>query len=120
MAIDPISLTAAYHAAINALDFKAIENCFAPDIVYNSAGIGSIDGRDAVMSAFLSYFERFPDQVASDESIEQTGMLQARSIWTIVATNNQTGDIVQRSGEEVVTFDLFGKIVKVEVVDEIR
>lgn len=118
MAIDPVSLTVAYHAAINALDFKTIENCFAPDIVYNSAGIGSIHGRDAVMSAFLSYFERFPDQVATDESIEKTGRLQARAIWTIVATNNQTGYIIQRFGEETLTFDASGRILKVEVVDE--
>jgi hypothetical protein len=72
------------------------------------------------MSAFVSYFERFPDQVATDESIEQTGRLQARSIWTIVATNNQTGNVIRRSGEETLTFDLFGKIVNVEVVDETR
>lgn len=118
MAIDPVSLTVAYHAAINALDFETIENCFAADILYNSAGIGSIHGRDAVMSAFLSYFERFPDQVATDESIEQIGRLQARSLWTIVATHDQTGNIIQRSGEEILTFDVFGSIVKVEVVDE--
>ncbi|WP_245423895.1 nuclear transport factor 2 family protein [Methylovirgula sp. 4M-Z18] len=117
MTIDPVALTAAYHAAINALDFEMVDGFFAANVVYHSDGIGSLYGRASVMSSFKSYFERFADQTATDEKIEQMDPRAARAIWTLTATDTSTGEPIQRRGEEIVTFDEAGTIIKVYVVD---
>jgi ketosteroid isomerase-like protein len=114
--IEPDEILRRYHAAINALDFGAIEAMFAADIVYSSDGIGGIvSGRDSVIAAFRAYFEQYPDQHAEDEAVETLSATMARSIWTLRATNAQTGASYSRQGTETVTIDGSGKIVRIAV-----
>jgi tRNA A37 threonylcarbamoyladenosine modification protein TsaB len=42
---DPRKRLEEYHAALDRLDFDAIEAMFAPDAVYVSNGVGSFMGR---------------------------------------------------------------------------
>lgn len=117
MSFDPIEAIRAYHAAIDALDFETIGECFAPEVLYISNGVGEIAGRAAVLEAFQRYFSIFRDQVAEDDLVEALSPTVGRSLWRLKATNAQTGEISTRSGEEVVTFNEDGKIVRVDVVD---
>ena len=115
---DPAEAVRAYHAAIAALDFDAVEAFFAGQAVYRSAGTGgTVEGKAAILAAFRRYFAEFPDQHAEDTLIERLGPDKARSLWRLKATSEETGLVSQRSGEEIVTFDTAGKIVLVDVRD---
>jgi ketosteroid isomerase-like protein len=115
---DPVEQTIAYHAAINALDFSAIEAFLAEDAVYVSGGVGgTIAGRAPIMAAFRRYFTAYPDQVAEDSEIVAVGPQAARAVWQLKATHAETGEPLIRGGAETVTFDDAGRIVRVEVTD---
>jgi ketosteroid isomerase-like protein len=116
--LDPVEHLVVYHNAINALDFAVIEAFFAEDAVYVSGGVGGqIDGRDAIMAVFRKYFDAYPDQVAEDTLVEKVGPLAARSVWQLGATDSQTGEKMIRKGEETVTFNEAGRIIRVDVTD---
>ena len=115
---DPVETVRAYHAAIDAIDFDAVERFFADAAVYRSAGTGGVvEGKAAILAAFRRYFSEFPDQRAEDSLFERTGPNTVRSLWSLKATSEETGTISERSGEQIVTFDAAGKIVLVEVRD---
>jgi hypothetical protein len=115
---DSIARLIAYHDAINALDFATIEAMFADNAVYDSGGLGGVvTGRDAIMEGFRSYFDLYPDQVSEDTLIEPVGERVIRSVWKLVASHRLAGEKLIRSGEEIVTFDHAGLIVRVEVTD---
>jgi hypothetical protein len=113
-----IDKLAAYHDAINALDFAMIEAMFAENAVYDSGGLGGVvEGRGPIMAGFRSYFDLYPDQVSMDSVIEPVGERAIRSVWKLVATHRLTGEKLIRAGEEIVTFDEAGRIARVEVKD---
>lgn len=115
---DPVKQTIVYHDAINALDFAAIETSFAEDAVYVSGGVGgTIEGRTAIMAAFRRYFATYPDQVAEDTEIGAVGSHAARAVWRLTASHTETGEKLVRAGEETVTFDADGRIIRVDVRD---
>lgn len=115
---DPVALLISYHAAITALDFERIESLFAENVIYVSGGVGGvISGRTAVLAAFRKYFEAYPDQVSRDTSVGLVADNAARSVWELKATHSRTGEKLIRNGEETVTFDAGGRIVRVEVTD---
>jgi hypothetical protein len=115
---DPMARLIAYHDAINALDFATIEAMFAENAVYDSGGLGGVvEGRGPIMAGFRSYFDLYPDQVSEDTLIEPVGEQAIRSVWKLTATHRLTGDKLVRSGDEIVTFDHAGMIVRVEVAD---
>ena len=118
MLFDPVARLVAYHDAINDLDFSTIAAMFAANAVYDSGGLGGVvSGRDPIMAGFRSYFDTYPDQVAEDSVIEPLDGLRVRSVWTLTATHRVTGDRLVRAGEEIVTFDEKGAILRVEVTD---
>ena len=115
---DPVKQTVVYHDAINALDFATIEASFAEDAVYVSGGVGGrIEGREAIMAAFRSYFATYPDQVAEDTEIEAVGENAVRAVWRLTASHSETGEKLIRTGEETVTFNADGRIIRVDVTD---
>ncbi|RJG45974.1 MULTISPECIES: nuclear transport factor 2 family protein [unclassified Mesorhizobium] len=114
--VEPAEILRRYHAAINALDYHAIEAMFAADIVYDSGGVGGlISGRDAVMAAFKTYFAEYPDQVSEDLSVETLSPNTARSVWALQATSATTGAPYKRQGTETITLDEDGRIIRVDV-----
>lgn len=115
--IDPSGLLRRYHAAVNALDFDAIGACFAENARYGSNGIGEISGRAAIMASFRRYFARHGDQTAGDSLVEDVSANAARAVWWLRATDSETGSSVERRGEEIVTFDADGLIIRVDVTD---
>jgi ketosteroid isomerase-like protein len=118
MAFDLVSRLVAYHEAIAALDFAAIEAMFSPDAVYDSGGLGGVvEGRAAIMEGFRTYFDTYPDQVSKDSVVEALDSVRVRSVWHLTATHSRTGERLVRAGEEVVTFDETGHILRVEVND---
>lgn len=118
MAFDPVARLVAYHHAINELDFSTIEAMFAEDAVYDSGGLGGVvSGRGPIMDGFRAYFDAYPDQVAEDSLVEALDGLRVRAIWSLTATHRATGDKRGRSGEEIVSFDAAGRILRVEVTD---
>lgn len=115
---DPIARLTAYHDAINALDFAFIEAMFADNAVYDSGGLGGVvAGRAPIMEGFRRYFDLYPDQVSEDSRVEHLGENQVRSVWRLTATHRITGEKLIRAGEEIVTFDEAGRIIRVEVTD---
>ncbi|MCF3640125.1 nuclear transport factor 2 family protein [Rhizobium sp. TRM95111] len=118
MAFDPAERHRLYHDAIERRDFAEIRNLFAEDAVYASPGTGGVtEGRDAILAAFRAYFETFADQVASDSLVEALSPFSSRALWSLRATNGATGAVVERTGEEIVTFDDDGAIVRIAVED---
>ena len=117
MTFDPVAAAKRYLDAVNDLDFRVIEDFYAEDAVYGSVKVGGLKGRDAILAAFRTYFETYPDQQAVDELIEAVSPLAARAVWRLKATNAQTGEPLIRFGEETITFNAEGKIVSVEVTD---
>ena len=67
MTFDPVAAAKRYLDAVNDLDFSVIEDFYAQDAVYGSVKVGGLKGRDAIMAAFRTYFETYPDQQAVDE-----------------------------------------------------
>ncbi len=116
-ALDTVALVRRFHAAINMLDFAAMEAFFTEDATYSSGKIGSLKGRAEIMAAFRRYFGEYPDQIAQDSLIEPLSPVSARSIWYLTATSRLTEKQLRREGEEIVTFDHDGRIVSVEVTD---
>lgn len=118
MAFDPIARLIAYHDAINALDFSIIEAMFAEHAVYDSGGLGGVvTGRGPIMEGFRSYFHAYPDQVSEDSVVELLDGLRVRSVWRLSASHSVTGARLVRAGDEIVTFDDEGLIIRVEVTD---
>lgn len=119
-AFDPVAALRHYHAAIDSLDFEAIEAFFAPDAEYVSDGVGAIVvGRGAIMEAFRGYFACYGDQVSKDEEVATLSPHSAWSRWRLEATHAVSGLPLSRSGEETVHFDADGKILRVEVKDDV-
>ena len=114
---DPCALAERYYSAVNALDFDAIEAFFAEDAVYHSVKVGSLDGRAEILAAFRRYFAEYPDQVARNSLVEALSPLSVRAVWSLTATSATTGQPFERQGEEILTFDEAGKILRVEVID---
>lgn len=79
--------------------------------------VGGLRGREAILAAFRTYFETYPDQQAVDELIEAVSPLAARAVWRLKATHALTGEPLIRFGEETITFNADGRIVSVEVTD---
>jgi ketosteroid isomerase-like protein len=117
MSLNPVAALIAYHAALDAHDVDVVETLMAEDATYESAGIGLVQGREAIISAMRKYFASHTDHHAWDDHVEQTGPQSARSIWHIKATNDATGEHYHRRGEEEVTFDAAGKMMRVVVLD---
>lgn len=116
-ALDIVDTVERYHAAVNALDFDAIESFLTETVVYVSDGVGVFEGRDAVMEGFRAYFAEYGDQVAEDDLIEAMSERAVRSIWKLTATSSKTGQKLVRAGEETVFLDRDGFIEKVIVRD---
>ncbi|TWF57181.1 nuclear transport factor 2 family protein [Neorhizobium alkalisoli] len=117
MKVDPVELAWQFHEAINAIDFAAIEEFFAEDATYVSNGVGDLKGRAEIMAAIRGYFADYPDQEADDELIELVSPMAARAVWSLTATHSGTGKPLERRGEETITFNEEGRVVRVEVTD---
>ncbi|MDE1996546.1 MAG: nuclear transport factor 2 family protein, partial [Rhizobiaceae bacterium] len=117
MIFDPAERITIFHDAINRLDYEAIEDFFAPDATYVSNGVGSLAGREAIMEAFRGYFDKYPDQTAVNSLVETLTPLSGRAVWSVRATNSKTGTPLVREGEETITFDEDGRVVRVDVTD---
>ena len=118
MTIDTLALVKRYHEALNHYDAATVKAMFAPDAVYDSPGVkGRIEGRDAIIAAFDTYFAEHPDQHAVDEGLELRAPHQVWFAWKLEATAQSTGKCITRRGTEIVTFDDAGLIRHVEVHD---
>lgn len=113
-----VAIVRAYHAALDAIDFEAVARFFTRDAVYVSGGIGgAVEGRDAILASFRSYFAEYPDQLAVDDSVEALSPSEVRSVWRLTATSLRTGARSDRAGEEIATLDPSGRIVRIVVTD---
>lgn len=106
-----------YYAALNTVDLAAVEAMFAEDAVYQSVGIGALNGRAAIMAAMKTYFAEFPDQVAEFDRIETEGGSVARTRWRLKATSKLTGLMSERHGIELLSVNALGLIQRIEVQD---
>src|SRR5690606_23303396 len=102
---DSIDIVDRYHAAMNALDFAALESFFTETAVYVSDGVGVFEGRDKIMAGFRAYFAEYGDQVATDDKVEAISERAVRSIWKLTATSAKTGRKMARIGEETAFLD---------------
>ena len=117
MAKDFLKLAKAYHDALNAFDFEAVEKMFVEDAEYHSSGIGGLYGRSEIMKAMRAYFGEFNDQISMDDVMEDIGESRVRSHWRLQATARSSGRKVARQGNEVLHFTPKGLIRLVEVQD---
>lgn len=106
-----------YYAALNALDFAAVEALLAPDAVYRSAGVGALAGRDSIVAAFRRYFAEHAGQVAGFDTIAEAGQGTVCTTWWLAATSRRTGAPSRRRGRETIRFTPQGLIGCIEVED---
>jgi ketosteroid isomerase-like protein len=117
--IDAVAFTKAYHAALNAFDLDQVESFFAEDAIYKSPGLnGEINGRTEIMHAMRKYFSEFSDQSSQDESMQHVDDNRVLSRWHLMATSKISGNKIERSGTEIISFDNNGLIAFIEVQDE--
>jgi ketosteroid isomerase-like protein len=113
---DPRRRLEQYHAALDRLDFDALEAMFATDAVYVSNGVGSLKGRGAIIAAFREYFGEFRHEESVDTRIETLGTNEVRSHWRLKA-RDKSGKVIRREGTETVWFADDGSIVTILVDD---
>lgn len=114
---DPVAAMVAYHAALERRDFNYIGAVLAQDAVYQSKGLGPVNGKAAILAAMQNYFAKHPDHRAWDTSVKEEGRLVASCTWQLQATDAVSGKSVSRRGNERVSFDAKGRIISVEVED---
>lgn len=108
----------AYHAALNDFDLEGVEAMFDANAEYVSPGLkGAIRGRAAIMAAMRDYFADYADQRAEDDEVLELAPNVVQSLWRLKATSSKTGKVLERRGQEVVTFNAAGLIACVEVFD---
>lgn len=108
-----------YFNALNAFDLKAVEGMFAEDAVYVSSGFGEpIKTRAKIIEAFCDYFAEYDNQVSVDTNIKSIAPKTFISEWRLTATRSKTGNILEREGTQVTTFNQGGLIVHIEVRDQ--
>lgn len=117
MSFDPVAALVAYHAALDAHDVDNVAIMMAENATYESPSIGVIIGRVAIIAAMRSYFASHANHHAWDDSVSASSSHSARAVWQLTATNGLTGIKVHRRGEELVTFDDNGKVLRVQVTD---
>lgn len=115
---DPAAALIAYHAALDSQDMDRLARMFAVDATYESAGLGLVTGRAAILDAVRNYFATSPDHQAWDDVVKATGPREAMCQWRLRATNKVTGKKVERTGTEVVAFNKAGQITRVAVKDD--
>lgn len=104
---------AAYTAALNRYDLDAVGDMFAENAVYVSSGLnGEIKGRAAIISAFRSYFAEHIDQVNVDEDMRVLDANRLQAHWRLESSKSK------RSGTQIISFDVQGKIQRIEVHDD--
>ena len=109
---------AAYTAALNRYDLRAVKNMFAENAAYVSPGLnGEIEGRAAIMAAFKTYFAEHVEQVNVDKNVSQISPIKVQSNWSLTATNKRTRKPVARKGLQVITFNAAGLIAFIQVLD---
>jgi ketosteroid isomerase-like protein len=113
---DPRKRLEEYHAALDRLDFEAIEAMFAPDAVYVSNGVGSLKGRGDIIAAFREYFGEYRHEESVDTRIETLGANEVRSHWRLKARDT-SGKVFRREGIETVWFGDDGAIITILVDD---
>ncbi len=119
MSFDPVAALNTYHAALDAHDVDRVETLMAENATYESAAIGVVRGRDAITSAMRKYFAAHADHHAWDDHVEMIDAKSARAVWQLTATHNDSGEKYHRRGQEELTFDDEGKVLRVVVVDEV-
>ena len=117
MSFDPLEQVRRYHAALDRYRGEDVSAFFAAGAIYVSPGVGTLVGRDAIITAFDAYFAAHPDQRASDQSMARLDDRTVESAWRLAATARDTGRRIERQGREVVTFDADGLIARVDVTD---
>lgn len=117
MDFDPAERIVLFHEAVNGMDYAAMELFFAPDATYVSNGVGSLNGREAVLAAIRQYFETYPDQVGVNNLVETLTPLSGRAVWSVRATHAISGKPLVREGEETITFNRDGQVISVDVTD---
>jgi ketosteroid isomerase-like protein len=117
MTFDPVAALMAYHAALDAHDVDKVESLMAENAVYESVAVDRVEGRDAITAAMRKYFAAHADHHAWDDSVELVAANAARSVWQLTATDSASGEKYHRRGEEVVTFDADGRVLRVQVTD---
>jgi ketosteroid isomerase-like protein len=117
MSFDPVKALVAYHAALDAHDVNLVETMMAENATYISAAVGVVEGRAAIVGAMRRYFAAHSDHHAWDDAVKAIDTNKAHAVWQLKATNNGSGITVHRRGEETVTFDAAGQVLKVDVID---
>ncbi len=108
-----IELAQAYVALSNAHRADLIAPLFAVEAVYRSGAVGEHRGRDAIMRMMRGFFADYPDVHwrAANYSCDQR---RVEFDFNLRATTQQ-GDVLERSGREVIVIDADGYIVELVV-----
>ncbi|MFO1034342.1 MAG: nuclear transport factor 2 family protein [Hyphomicrobiales bacterium] len=116
-AFDPCAALQRYHAALEARDLASVAAMLAEDVVYESVGLGLVQGKANLLGSLASYFRDHPDHHAWDTDVKAEGPLEALALWGLDATDPKTGDPIERHGSERVSFTASGLISRILVED---
>ena len=113
--IETIELARAYVALSNAHRNELIVPLFADDAVYSSSAVGEFHGPAAIGEMMRGFFTRYPDVSWSCENYS-CSCRRVSFDFSLQASDAETGERLQRSGVEHISYDDRGLIKKLEVM----
>ena len=88
---------------------------FHPDCLYLSSQLGGFEGIDSIKEMMTKFFTDFQKIQWSVGSYKKASARAVTFNFMMGAVNTETGKRVRRAGQETLTFDKKGLIIKVEV-----
>jgi len=114
--IERVELAKAYVALSNSHRLDLIISMFADDARYQSSNVGSFAGTGAIRNMMGGFFDRYPDVFWDAHNFSH---IDARTIefkFLMTATDKQTYQRIERSGEEEIEFNEAGLITRLKVL----
>jgi hypothetical protein len=110
-----IEVTRAYVALSNAHRLDWILPMFDQQATYLSAYVGEFRGRDAIAGMMADFFSRYPNVRWQVGEYKYLADNTVGFNFDLVATDRQTGELVERSAYEQLKFSEDGYIERLEV-----
>ena len=112
---EQIELARAYVALSNAHVLRLVRIMFAEDAAYASANVGEFKGREAVAAMMVEFFAKFPDVHWQTSNYHNTSANTVRFDFVMTGTNQETGEAMERTSSEALSFNEAGDITRIDV-----
>ena len=110
-----ISLAELYVLRSNDHDVDRIRPLMSESVSYRSSNVGEFRDREPVLSMMAGFFQSYPDVAWETSGYALTADRSVTFNFVLTATNAETGESLNRHGEERIDFDENDLIQHIEV-----